>query len=271
MKRIIVVANHKGGVGKTTTACSMAGILNRFGHKTLLIDADPSGNATDTYMGKVEGVPTLYDVILNTDEPTKLEDAIQETPNGFLVASDPLLVKADSICSGDPNGLYRFQEAVQEAIERGALDDYEYIICDTQPVLNTLTNNILIGGTEVLIPITSDRYAVTGLMKLFEIIKAIQKRPNRDLKIYGLLLVKYNKRQKLSRSVYEYIEKTAKDMGTQLIDITIPESVAARESQAMKKPLIEYASSCTTELAYEDFIEKILKEDKGGKKNGKKH
>ncbi len=268
MKRIFVISNQKGGIGKTTTAVNMAAILNRFGHKTLLIDADPSGNTTDTLHGLVDGVDTLYDVIL-ADKPTKLEDAIQHTINGYVVASDPLLMKADIICAGDANGLYRLQDAIQEAQDRGALDDFEYIIIDTAPTLNSLMNLSLIAATDVIIPITSDRYAVAGLMKLYEVIKAIQKRPNKDLKIYGLLLVKYNKRQKLSVSVREYIEQTAKDMGTALLDTTIPEAVVAKEAQAMKKNLIDYASSCTTELAYEEFVDEILEKDRGKKKNGK--
>ena len=108
--KTIIVANQKGGIGKTTTATAVASILDAKGYKTLLIDADQQGNSSDTYKAAIEGNATLFDVLLD-EERISLEEAIQHTESGDIVASDPLLRKADEILNGDPEGLYRFQDA----------------------------------------------------------------------------------------------------------------------------------------------------------------
>lgn len=260
MKKIFVIANQKGGIGKTTTATAMASIMNRFGHPTLLIDADPSGNSTDTFHGIIEDHATLYDVVLDTQSPTPLGEAIQETEFGDLVASDPLLIKADTVCNGDPNGMFRLADALDDAERAGTLDKYEYIVIDTQPVINTLLNNCLVAADAVIIPVTTDRYAITGLYKLKDIVDSIKKRANTSLEIYGLLLCKME-RLKISRTVMESLVKMAGDLDTVLIKTVIRSSKYTREAQLAKMPLIEYASSCTTELDYEDFVNLILEEE----------
>ena len=94
--KTIIEANQKGGIGKTTTATAVASILNAKGYKTLLIDADQQGNSSDTYRAAIEGRATLFDVLLD-EERISLEEAIQHTESGDIVASDPLLRKADEI------------------------------------------------------------------------------------------------------------------------------------------------------------------------------
>lgn len=145
-----VIANQKGGIGKTTTATTLAGILGTKG-KTLLIDADPQGNSTNTYQALIEDQATLYDVMVDSDA-LPIEEAVQHMPNGDIVASDPLLAKAGKMLDGNVEGLYRLQDALD------LLEGYDYIVIDTAPSLDVVLYNCLIAADRVIIPVTADAY-----------------------------------------------------------------------------------------------------------------
>ena len=247
---VIVIANQKGGIGKTTTAVAVASVLRSKGYKTLLIDADQQGNSTDTYRAQIEGVATLYDVIL--DEHIPLNDAIQELENGDIVASDPLLREGDAKLSGDAEGEYRMLNAIE------GLDGYDYVIIDTAPAVNLVLRNCLIAADKVVIPVTADRYGLQGLAQLYETITAIKKRQNKNLKIAGLLLVKFNNRTILSKGIKESLEKRAASMDTKLFETTIRESTKAKEAQALRTTLINYAPTSTTAEDYNAFVDELI-------------
>lgn len=251
MATVFVVANQKGGIGKSTTATNLAGILGKKA-KTLLIDADPQGNSTSTYEAKVEDVATLYDVIIDLDK-LPIKEAIQHTENGDIVASDPLLVKAEKMLDGDVEGFYRLKDALD------ALDDYKYIVIDTAPSLNIILYNCLIAADKVIIPVTADSYAMQGIQQLYDTIMAVKRRQNRDLTIAGLLLVRYSGRSNLERETRENIEASAKEMNTRLFKTVIRECVKTKEAQEQKKLLIDYAPKCNTCLDYIDFSQELLK------------
>lgn len=252
--KTITIANQKGGCGKTTTATALASILKDQGFKTVLIDADMQGNSTDTYKAQIEGEATLYDVII-ADDKTPIEEAIQKMNAGDIVASDPLLQRAEGILKEDHlNGLYRMQEALE------GLKGYDFAIIDTAPNMGMLLLNCLIASDFLVIPVTTDRYALQGLAQLNEAVQTIKKRENKGLKIAGLLQVKYNKRMLLSKETTEALEEIAKSMGTKLFETTIRESTKAREAQAKRMTLFEYAPSCTTAEDYKAFASELLKE-----------
>ena len=250
----IVIANQKGGIGKTTTSINLANILDEMGYKVLLIDADQQGNSTDTYQATVEGTATLYDVLMGDHIP--LKEAMQHTEAGDIVASDPLLREADAKLSSDPEGEYRMIMALE------GLEGYDYVIIDTAPALNWILRNCLICANKVIIPITADRYGLQGLASLNEAIKAVKKRQNKELDVAGLLLIKYNERTILGKEVAESLEKIAEDMDTKLFHSKIRESVKTRESQALRMPLIKYAPYCTTALDYRELVEELGIHDK---------
>ncbi|MBE5858555.1 MAG: ParA family protein [Butyrivibrio sp.] len=251
MATVFVVANQKGGIGKSTTATNLAGILGQKA-KTLLIDADPQGNSTSTYNAKIEDVATLYDVIIDSDK-LPISEAIQHTENGDIVASDPLLVKAEKMLDGDLEGFYRLKDALDD------LDEYKYIVIDTAPSLNIILYNCLIAADKVIIPVTADSYAIQGIQQLYDTIMSVKKRQNKDLSIAGLLLVRYSGRSNLERETRENIEKTAKQMGTKLFKTVIRECVKTKEAQEYKKLLIDYAPKCNTCIDYIDFAKELTK------------
>ncbi len=251
MATIFVVANQKGGIGKSTTATNLAGILGKRA-KTLLIDADPQGNSTSTYDAKIEDVATLYDVIIDSDK-LPISEAIQHTENGDIVASDPLLVKAEKMLDGDLEGFYRLKDALEE------LDDYKYIVIDTAPSLNIILYNCLIAADKVIIPVTADSYAMQGIQQLYDTIMSVKKRQNKDLTIAGLLLVRYSGRSNLERETRDNIEKSAKQMNTRLFKTVIRECVKTKEAQEYKKLLIDYAPKCNTCLDYIDFAKEVTR------------
>ena len=112
-----------------------------------------------------------------------ISEAIQHTENGDIVASDPLLVKAEKMLDGDVEGFYRLKDALED------LEDYKYVVIDTAPSLNIILYNCLIAADKVIIPVTADAYAMQGLSQLYDTIMAVKRRQNKDLTIEGLLLV----------------------------------------------------------------------------------
>jgi len=246
-----VVANQKGGIGKTTTATTLAGILAKK-KKTLFIDADPQGNSTSTYQAVIEDQATLYDVMVDSDK-LPLEDAIQHMPNGDIVASDPLLSKAEKMLDGDVEGLYRLKDAIEE------LEGYDYIVIDTAPSLNVILYNCLIAADQVIIPVTADTYAMQGLQQLYDTIKAVQRRQNPELSIAGLLLVKFAGRANLEKNIQKELEELADSMHTKLFQTAIRECVKTKEAQTQKKLLVDYAPNCTTMQDYQAFASELLK------------
>lgn len=257
---VIAIANQKGGVGKTTIATAMASILNEQGKKTLLIDTDLQCNSTDTYNAKVEDTYTLYDVLLE-DKPVNITEAIQHTEYGDIIASDPLLSEADSKLAS--KGIGGFM-ALKEAID--TLEGYDYVIIDTAPAINMILRNVLSAATDVIIPMTTDRYGLQGLYELNISIRDA-KRLNPNISILGILLVRFNKRMILSRDIQENLNQIANDMGTKVFKSTIRENAKVREAQALRTTLIKYDKSAPALEDLKQFVKEAVKEMK---KNGKK-
>lgn len=251
---IICVANQKGGIGKTTTATTIASILSeKYGKdKVLFIDADPQGNSTDTFRAISKDEATLYDVILDREDPLPIAEAIQKTEIGHIVASDPALKKADIILANDAESFYLLKESLSE------LKEYDYVVIDTAPADNMLLKNCLVAANKVIVPITADRYAIQGLSDLNKTLISVKKYYNPNLEISGLLLVKYKKRQKLSQEVSETLEYISKQMNTKVFNTTIRECASTPQAQAARTTLMEYAPKCTTAIDYYTLVNEEL-------------
>lgn len=247
--QVIVVANQKGGIGKTTTATALATGLKLRGFKTLLVDLDPQANATDNYRAKIDGVGTAYDLLVSGDT-----DCIQNTDLGDIIAGDPQLKDAGKLLDG-VSGAYKLKKGLAK------ITGYDFVIVDTPPTLSVLLTNALTAADKVIIPLTSDRFGLQGLMLLKDTISDIQEFTNPDLVVEGFLLVKYRGTTTLAKAVDESLPKYAALFQTKIFDTKIRESIEARKAQALQTGLFAAAPNCTTAIDYNRFIDEILSEE----------
>lgn len=253
--KVYCVANKKGGIGKTTTATNLASVLSDRGYKTLLIDADPQCNSTDTYRAEVEDTATLYDVVLGYDDPTSIEEAIQHTEIGDIVASDPLLNEAETRFKNESGEEYfRLKDALDQ------LKGYDFVVIDTAPADNKLLKNCLIASDEVIIPVTADRYGIQGLSELNHTINTIKKRNNPNLKIAGLLMIKYKERLLLTQEVLEGLTKVSKQLETKVFNTKIRESTGTQQAQAQRTTVVNFDKKNNTAMDYVAFVDELIGE-----------
>lgn len=253
--QVICIANQKGGVGKTTTATNLAAILTEKGYKTLLVDADPQLNSTDTFRAKSINTATLYDVLLDKDDPISINDAIQKTEIGDILAGDEALKKADTLFPNDGNEYFLLRDALE------TLTGYEYVVIDSGPAEGKLHLNCLIAADKIIIPVLAGRYSIQGLSTLNKTIKTIKKRNNPNLEISGILITLYKKNQNLTKEVKESLESIASQMDTKVFDISIRESVKIGEAQALRTTINKYSPRCTAAVDYRALVDELLKGD----------
>jgi chromosome partitioning protein len=248
MSRITVVANQKGGIGKSTTALQLNAGLRAKGFSVLVVDTDPQGNLSHT-MRADTGAGGVFEVL--NGEPA--ENLIQRTEQGEILASSPQLTGADKKFA-DYGAEYSLSKALKPI-----KDKYQHIIIDSPPQLGILTINTLITATDLIIPLTADLYALMGLSQLLDTVERVQEYGNASLCIAGLLLIRYNQRSVLSRDLKEAIETRAAEMSTKLYKTIIREGVAIRESQTSRQNIFDYAPKSNPAIDYMDFINEYLK------------
>lgn len=251
MARIIAITNQKGGVGKTTTAVSLATGLAKKGFKTLLIDTDSQCNSTDTYKAQTVDTATLYDLLF---EGEKVVECIQHTEVGDIIASDPLMQQAEQKFPNDNSRSFILREKCEEL--NGI---YDFIIIDTPPTMGVILANVFTYADEVIIPVTCDRYGLAGIDLLQTSISSAKKYTNPKLRTLGMVLIKYAERLNLCKEIKEGLPKVAETMNTKVFETKIRESVSCRESQSARQSIYEYAPKCTTALDYMELCEEILK------------
>ena len=248
MGRIYAVINQKGGVGKSTTAATLAAGLSLKGYKTLSIDLDAQGNLSYTAGAKTDGATALG--VLTGEVPIK--DAIQKTESGDIIASSKALAGADAFIS-DTGKEYRLKEAL-EAVQA----DYDYIVLDTPPALGILTINALTACNSVIIPAQADIYSLQGIEQLADTMKPVKKYCNPALTIEGILLTRYSPRSVLSKEVAELAGQLAAKLGTKLFKATIREAIAVKEAQISQQTLYSYAPKAKVTADYTSFINELL-------------
>ena len=245
----IAIANQKGGIGKTTTALALSDGLRKRGQKVLLIDTDPQRNSTHVYGAQTDGVATLYDIIF---AGYTAEQCIQRTDYGDIIASDEQLQNADAQVKPSPR-MYKHIKTALKKVE----DIYDYIIFDTPPRTGILLGNTLEAADQIITPITCDIFGIQGLLDFYETVKEYQD-DNEELRILGLLKVKYKGKQNLTREVETLLDEYARQMDTKVFRTAIRESVKCQEAQTLRKSIFDYAPTSTTAIDYNALIDEIV-------------
>src|SRR6202000_2010506 len=208
--RILVVANQKGGVGKTTTAINLGTALAAIGEPTLVIDIDPQGNAS-TGLGVPRAARTLttYDVLMGE---AKLADSIVATriPKLSLVPATVDLSGAELELADMPRRNFILKDALEEYSAHGA-NAFSYVLIDCPPSLTLLTLNAMAAADAVMVPLQCEFFALEGLSQLMKTIELVRDKLNPSLEIQGVVLTMFDKRNKLSDQVADDVRATLRE------------------------------------------------------------
>lgn len=259
MSEIIVIANQKGGVGKTTTAVNLAASLAVEGKNVLLIDADPQANAT-TSLGysRNDYEFNIYHVLIGTK---KLRDIILKSEIATLDLAPANIglvgVEKEYYDAGNTKG----RELIMKKALAQVKGTYDYIVIDSPPALGPMTINALAAAHSVIIPIQCEFFALEGLAQLLNTVRLIRKTINPHLEIKGFLPTMYSAQNNLSKQVFadlrqHFDNKLFKDIDEELI--VIPRNVRLAESPSFGKPALLYDAKSSGSIAYQNLAQAII-------------
>jgi len=249
MGRIVAIANQKGGVGKTTTAVNLSACLAAAGKRTLLVDLDPQGNATQGLgIDKNEVAHTVYDALVNQTpmsdiiQPTAFERFSAAPSNRDLVGAEVELVDAE-------DREYRLRAALETV-----RDDFDYIFIDCPPSLGNLTLNGLAAADGVLIALQCEYYALEGLSELLQTIILVRDNLNGKLAVQGVLLTMYQ-HTNLSKQV---VDDVREHLGAKVFNTVIPRNVTLSEAPSFGQPVIYYDIKSQGAQAYMALAREVI-------------
>ena len=250
MGRAIVVANQKGGVGKTTTAINLAACLAEAGQKVLAIDMDPQGNMTSGLGVDKDAIEnTVYELLLGE---SSVEDCLQKEviENLSVIGSNINLSAAEIELIGEEEKEYILQKAIAPI-----RDNYDFIIIDCPPSLSMLTINSMCLADTVLVPIQCEYYALEGLTQLIHTINLVQERLNPSLEMEGVVFTMYDARTNLSLQVVENVKN---NLNQTIYKTIIPRNVRLAEAPSYGMPITLYDTKSAGAESYRLLAEEVI-------------
>ena len=257
MGKIISIANQKGGVGKTTTSINLSTVLAKRNKKTLLIDADPQGNATSGVGIDQEIKLSIYDVLI---DETEIKEAIIKTQikNLDVCPSNIDLAGAEVELVSMMSREQRLKEKL-DIIK----NEYDYIIIDCPPSLGLITLNAFTASDSVLIPVQCEYYALEGLGQLLNTVNLVKKHLNKNLEIEGARLTMFDSRTNLAKQVVDEVKKY---FGDKVYKTVIPRNVKLGEAPSYGMPIILYDARSKGAKCYDKLGKELIKNNEDNNK-----
>ncbi len=251
----IAIANQKGGVGKTTTAINMATALAASGWRCLLIDLDPQGNAsTGLGLKQADRVQSSYDLLFG--EATLQSAAVPTIIPGLdLIPATVDLSGAEVELVEFEDRTHRLHKAFAQDDKRIGSGDWDICLIDCPPSLGLLTINAFVGVDSILVPLQCEFFALEGLSQLLQTVERIQQRFNPSLKIMGIALTMFDRRNRLTEQVAEDVRSC---LGGLVFDTVIPRNVRLSEAPSHGVPALVYDHRCSGSEAYMALARELI-------------
>ena len=258
--RVMVVANQKGGVGKTTSTVNVAAGLAQLGQKVLVIDLDPQGNAS-TALGVEHhrGVPSTYDMLVDGEPLADVMTQCADLPDLWVVPATIDLAGAEIELVSVVAREQRLARAINAHPLVGSAADigddrFDYVFVDCPPSLGLLTLNALVAGREMFIPIQAEYYALEGLGQLLETVEMVRKHLNPQLVVSTILLTMYDARTRLAAGVADEVRG---HFGDQVLKTAVPRSVRVSEAPSYGQTVMTYDPASAGALSYLEAAREI--------------